>query len=55
MTKVGEHITLDILGITRDYDSNFFEKLVYKIAKKEPISDIKFPKNVKKNLPENDT
>ena len=34
MIKVGEHITLDIIGTTQEYDPNFFEKLVYKIAKK---------------------
>ena len=32
-TKVGEHITLDIIGTKKDYDPVFFEKLVYKIAK----------------------
>ena len=33
MAKVGEHITLDILGTTKDYSPAFYEKLVYKIAK----------------------
>ena len=33
MTKVGEHITLDIIGTKKEYDPVFFEKLVYKIAK----------------------
>ena len=33
MTKVGEHITLDIIGTKKEYDPAFFEKLVYKIAK----------------------
>ncbi len=33
MTKVGEHITLDILGTSREYKPSFYEKLVYKIAK----------------------
>ena len=33
MTKVGEHITLDIVGTTKEYSPDFFEKLVYKIAK----------------------
>ena len=33
MVKVGEHITLDILGTTKEYKPAFFEKLVYKIAK----------------------
>ena len=33
MTKVGEHITLDIVGATKEYSPEFFEKLVYRIAK----------------------
>ena len=33
MTKVGEHVTLDILGTEKEYSPNFYEKLVYKIAK----------------------
>ena len=30
--KVGEHITLDIVGTTKEYDLAFYEKLVHKIA-----------------------
>ena len=33
MTKVGEHITLDIIGTKKEYSPSFYEKLVYKIAK----------------------
>jgi len=33
MVKVGEHITLDILGTTKVYSQSFYEKLIYKIAK----------------------
>ena len=32
MTKVGEHVTFDIIGTQKEYDSKFYEKLVYKIA-----------------------
>ena len=32
MTKVGEHITLDIIGSTQEYDPSLFEKVIYKIA-----------------------
>ena len=32
-TKIGEHVTLDILGIKKEYDPVFFENLVYRIAK----------------------
>ena len=38
MTKVGEHITLDIIGTTQKYKPAFFEKLVYKIAKKAKVT-----------------
>ena len=37
MVKVGEHITLDIIGTTKDYSPSFFEKIVYKIAKKSKV------------------
>jgi spermidine synthase len=33
MTKVGEHITLDIIGTTQEYDHSVFEKAIHKIAK----------------------
>ena len=29
MTKVGEHITLDIIGTTKEYDSSFYEKVIH--------------------------
>ena len=33
MIKVGEHITLDFLGVKKEYTASFFEKVIYKIAK----------------------
>ena len=33
MIKVGEHITLDFLGVKKDYSPEFYEKVIYKIAK----------------------
>jgi len=33
MIKVGEHITLDFLGVKNDYTPSFYEKIIYKIAK----------------------
>ena len=33
MIKVGEHITLDFLGVKKDYLPEFYEKVIYKIAK----------------------
>ena len=32
MIKVGEHITIDFLGV-KDYSPEFYEKIIYKIAK----------------------
>ena len=44
MTKVGEHVTLDIIGTEKEYDSKFFEKLVYKIAKKAKVTVLEISK-----------
>ena len=33
MIKVGEHITIDFLGVKKDYSPDFYEKVIYKIAK----------------------
>ena len=43
MTKVGEHITLDIIG-TKEYEPSFYEKLVYKIAKKAKVTVLEISK-----------
>ena len=37
MTKVGEHVTFDIIGTQQEYEPKFYEKLVYKIAKKAKV------------------
>ena len=37
MKKVGEHITLDFLGVKHDYTPNFYNKIIYKIAKKAKV------------------
>ena len=37
MTKVGEHVTFDIIGTQKEYDPQFYERLVYKIAKKAKV------------------
>ena len=31
--KVGEHVTLDIIGTKKEYEPSFFEKVIYDIAK----------------------
>ena len=50
MTKVGEHITLDIIGATKEYSPEFYEKLVYKIAKlakvQNHVHDLAFSQQV---------
>ena len=33
MIKVGEHITIDFLGVKKDYSPEFYEKIIYTIAK----------------------
>ncbi len=41
MIKVGEHITLDFLGVKKDYPSDFYEKIFYKISKKAKVELLK--------------
>ena len=43
--KVGEHITLDIIGTKKEYTPSFFEKLVYKIAKKAKVIVLEISKH----------
>ena len=38
MTKVGEHITLDIIGTTKEYDPSIFEKVINEIAKAAEVT-----------------
>ena len=38
MIKVGEHITLDIIGTTGEYEPSFYERLVHKIAEKAKVT-----------------
>ena len=37
MKKVGEHVTIDFLGVKKDYAPDFYNKVIYKIAKKAKI------------------
>ena len=46
MTKVGEHITLDIIGTKKEYDPSFYEKLVYKIAKSTKVKKMTLFKDI---------
>ncbi len=45
MTKVGEHITLDIIGTTKDYEPSFYEKVIYKIASAAEVAILKISKH----------
>ena len=44
MTKVGEHVTLDIIGTTKEYDSTLFENVINKIAKAANVTVLKISK-----------
>ena len=44
MTKVGEHITLDIIGTKKEYDPSFFENLIHKIAKTAKVTILEISK-----------
>ena len=43
MTKVGEHITLDIIGTTQEYDPSVYEKVInVKLQKLQKLQFSKF-------------
>ena len=44
MTKVGEHITLDIIGANKEHSPDFYEKIIYKIAKLAKVTVLKISK-----------
>tara|TARA_B100001093_G_scaffold223068_1_gene213769 strand:+ start:135 stop:557 length:423 start_codon:yes stop_codon:yes gene_type:complete len=44
MTKVGEHITLDIIGTTKEYDPSIFEKVINEIAETAKVTILKISK-----------
>ena len=44
MIKVGEHVTLDIIGTKKEYDASFFEGLVNKIAEKAKVTVLNISK-----------
>ena len=49
MIKVGEHITLDIIGTTKEYDPLVFEKVIHKIAKAANVTILNIS-NINLNL-----
>ena len=44
MTKVGEHVTLDIVGTTQEYDPSLFENIIHKIAKAAQVKVLEISK-----------
>ena len=44
MTKVGEHITLDIIGTVKEYDPFIFEKVINEIAKAAKVTILNISK-----------
>ena len=44
MTKVGEHITLDIIGTTKEYEPVVFEKVIHDIAKAAKVTILNISK-----------
>ena len=44
MTKVGEHITLDIIGTSKEYDPSIFEKVIDEIAKAADVKILNISK-----------
>jgi hypothetical protein len=42
MTKVGEHITLDIIGTTKEYDPSVFEKVIMILQKLQKLQFLIF-------------
>ena len=41
MKKVGEHVTIDFLGVKRDYSPNFYNKVIYKIENSKKYNNAK--------------
>ena len=44
MTKVGEHITLDIIGTTKEYDPSLYERVIKEIAKAADVTILNISK-----------
>ena len=44
MIKVGEHITLDIIGTTKEYNPSVFEKVIHNIAKVAKVTILNISK-----------
>ena len=50
MIKVGEHIALDIVGITKEYDPSVFERVIHEIAKAAKVTILNVSKSGKSSF-----
>ena len=44
MVKVGDHITLDFLGVKKEYSAQFYENIIHKIAKAAKVGIVNISK-----------
>ena len=44
MIKVGEHITLDIIGTDKEYDPSVYERVIQEIADKAKVTILNISK-----------
>ena len=44
MIKVGEHITLDIIGTDKEYDPSVYERVIKEIAKEAKVTILNISK-----------
>ena len=44
MTKVGEHITIDIIGTSKEYDPSIYEKAIHDISKAAKVTILNISK-----------
>ena len=44
MVKVGDHITLDFLGVKKEYSPQFYEEIIHKIAKAAKVGIVNISK-----------
>ena len=44
MIKVGEHITLDIIGTTKEYDPSVYERVIKEIAEAAKVTILNISK-----------
>ena len=44
MVKVGDHVTLDFLGVKKEYSPEFYENVINKIAKAAKVGIVNISK-----------